>query len=590
MNTTLVTEQNRPYGKLTPLLARPMWLLILTFFCLAATTASGQPAPGSQPPSRSTSNGNNPAATGWNSTTAGSVDVNAMAIDADFGDLPVWQISDDDGSGRARWELDSADLPGFGSTTDFRMTARLRVIGASREAGPGTLIEVADGSRRYVITLGKSGSTTRLNFLGSDRLDSFFEGASGSTTDYIDLDLLRIDGVTVLTVDGLTMSIEPEGIADDLLRVNFGDGTTAAIGGMYLQSIRIEWGDLVLPCGVGLPSGAYSQNDVDSFANNVTTDCPLLTLVTPTVRLSGNVVSLDGFSSIEKIVGTLRYEGELDLPSAINGWPTLEEISGELVFDSTQRVTELGGFNGLQTVRGDLEFAGSVLDQLTSISGFSSLLSVKDLSIDDSPDLESVTAFSSLQSADAVTIFDLAQLTDISGLASLIDVRGIFVTGNRSLSDCSSLQRLLDNVDDGESGPGNGQVPDVAFFNDPFDIENNAPGCNSLSEIVFDTDGDGQQDHRDAFPNDFDNDGTPDSEDAFPEDPSESADSDGDGIGDNREAELGTNPNAADTDGDGFSDPEEIEAGSDPVDAGDAPMRPGLNIPLLKAATDRSAS
>ena len=117
-------------------------------------------------------------------------------------------------------------------------------------------------------------------------------------------------------------------------------------------------------------------------------------------------------------------------------------------------------------------------------------------------------------------------------------------------------------------------------------LSGNATGCNAISEILSDTDGDGIEDHRDEFPNDFDNDGVDDANDDFPEDPSESSDSDGDGLGDNREGELGTNPNLADTDGDGFDDLSEVESESDPLDAMDFPALSGISIPIIKAAVD----
>ena len=563
-------------------------LLAPFLLCLAVAATYAQPDPDSLPPSRSTSEGDNPSLTGWNPTSAGTVDVNATALDPDADNLPVWQISDNDGSGRARWELDSEDLPGFGPTSDFRMTARLRVIGVDRCAGPGTLIEVADGSRRYVIILGKSGRLTRINFLNSTRADQSFLSSASGLIDYVDLELLRVDGVTVLSVDGVTTSIEPEEIADTLLRVNFGDGATTAIGGMYLRSIRFEWGDLVLPCGIGIGS-ALNQQSIDELTVNVTEECPRFTLVAPEVVLGNDVTSLDGLAPVEKIIGSFDYVGELASPASILGWPALTEITADMSLAGVAGVTGYGGFSNLHTIGGTLGIDGVDSAALAAITGFDSLTSVDRIFIFDSPGLGSVSAFANLETTNVLAIVDAPQLTDISGFSSLSEAQFLNIFENDSLSDCSPLQRLLDNVDDAAPGPGSGDVPDVENLF-PGDIRDNAPGCNSLEEIVFDTDGDGQQDHRDPFPDDFDNDGTPDDEDAFPADPTESRDNDGDGVGDNREAELGTNPNAADTDGDGFTDPEELDAGSDPIDSGNIPTRPGLSIPLLKRALDSAPS
>ncbi|MEM1187160.1 MAG: hypothetical protein AAGI72_01465 [Pseudomonadota bacterium] len=516
------------------------------------------------------------------------MDVNASVTDPVF-NIPVWEISDVDGSGRARWELDSADLPGFDATSDFRLSARLRVIGANRDAGPGTLLEVADRQQRYVLTLGKFASQTRVNFLESTNPDLRVGSANDENTSYIDLELLRVDGVAVLSMNGVASNVVPHTISNDtLLRVNFGDGTSAAVGGMYLRSIRFEWGDLVQPCSVSFARDSYEQSVVDSFPSNVTAGCPQLTLVSPLFGLA-SLTSLTGLSSVEKVIGNLAFDANSDLPDRLLGWPALKEITGGLRLIGANTLTEYGGFDGLQTIRGRFEVNGTGPERLVSISGFSALNSVETIEIFEARGLRSITAFSQLHSIPGAIFLDrLPLLSDISGLSSLIEADRILLFNNDSLSDCSPMQRLLDNVDDGDSGPSSGDVPDLRSGPDGVLLAGNATGCNTLAEIVPDTDGDGLQDHRDAFPDDFDNDGSPDNEDAFPEDPSESRDSDGDGIGNNRELELGTNPNAGDSDGDGFSDPEELDAGTNPIDAGDIPMGPGLNIPLLKAADART--
>ena len=153
------------------------------------------------------------------------------------------------------------------------------------------------------------------------------------------------------------------------------------------------------------------------------------------------------------------------------------------------------------------------------------------------------------------------------------------------------------------------------------------------SRMLFDTDTDGDllSDYEElssglcAGRADSDQDGADDDKDAFPLDPNEDTDTDGDGVGDNRdncpnlsnhdqfntdkdsqgdvcdpdddndgltdikEADIGTDPLKRDSDGDGWSDKTEYEEGSDPLTAASQPKLPsGLPIWLLFEASNSS--
>lgn len=631
------------------------------------------------PQSIQTENGNLPSDDGWTLTEAGTITSNQSLIDPEY-NIPVWEISDVNGTGRTRWQLNAEDLPGFESGVDFRLSARLRVIGADRDPGSGSLLEVADGARRYVMLFGRSTGEAQVGFFGTDRTRRLFGTRSDENADYFDFELLRIDGVAVVLVNGVALDIVPGEVDaqvgnENLLRVNFGDGGTTAPGGTRFARVQFEWGPIE-PCAIGINDDSRSQADLDAIATHISPSCDRTTLVTPALSIGGQLRDSNPFSglaTIDRIIGFFQVgtrghsdfagledlevvNGDFEIASSsvlnLNGLQGLQTVSGQLLINGNDFIEEVSGLTQLESVGtafiinrnaelttiddfdsltdvGDLLSIGDnpKLTTLASfpalrttgglifrengllaevkgfplltaaefivfetnatlqvIRGFDALETLESVSVSDSPALHSVDAFQAMESLQNFDIVGNAALTNIAGFSALREVSdSLRVRFNASLSDCSPLAWLLDAVDDAGPGPADGNPPDVSDVL----VADNAAGCNSVGEIVFDSDGDGSDDHRDPFPFDFDNDGVPDSEDAFPADPSESSDSDGDGIGDNREAELGTNPISADSDGDGFPDPDEVDFGSDPVDPTDIPGPAGISITLLKAASDR---
>lgn len=75
-------------------------------------------------------------------------------------------------------------------------------------------------------------------------------------------------------------------------------------------------------------------------------------------------------------------------------------------------------------------------------------------------------------------------LSNLDGLSSLIGVgENVLVSENLQLSECAGLTKLLDDVDDGEPGPGPGLdgIPDVG---NQATLAGNQEGCNSISELM----------------------------------------------------------------------------------------------------------
>jgi len=301
----------------------------------------------------------------------------------------------------------------------------------------------------------------------------------------------------------------------------------------------------------------------------------------------GSITNLDGLSDIAQI------DRGLSIPNNNMERSVRVDISG------LKNLINNGSYMGLRSVSGinSLTKLKTIGDQLIitdidaeNLDGLASLKGVGGwIEITSNPYLQNIDGLSVVRkidgSAGGVTIEGNAKLANVDGVlnykpglfndlsvvnnASLRNLNGfsyvnaiygaVTITNNDSLDDCSALVVLLDSVDDGVytgTGP-KGSIPDVGGT---VSVANNALGCNSLSEIALDTDNDGFQDHRDAFPNDpsettdSDSDGVGDNADVFPNDPSETHDTDGDGYGDNSDAFPDDSKEWVDTDGDGYGD------------------------------------
>ncbi|MEP0203376.1 MAG: S8 family serine peptidase [Halioglobus sp.] len=331
---------------------------------------------------------------------------------------------------------------------------------------------------------------------------------------------------------------------------------------------------------------------------------------------ASSLANLEALSGLESLGGLFLWG--LDSVSTLRPLGNVKELSGKLSIREMDALTTLDGLDSVK-LTGDLDDTGNTIiiesnAQLESLNGLSSVKhwpyvqlidnpkltdvsvlasaeSMGGLKISNNPSIQSYSHFSKLQRIGLLNLayggeeitslegfeklevieqgLDIhyhSALADLNAFASLRYVGGrVKMTGNSSLHNCSSLRWLLDNYDDGETGPGDPVgIPDLAHPAETT-FERNSPGCNSIEEIVVDTDGDGVPDHRDRFPkdptevSDSDGDGVGDNRDEFPSDASEWRDSDNDGVGDNADAFPndplnGENP---DRDGDGIDDGED---------------------------------
>ena len=214
-------------------------------------------------------------------------------------------------------------------------------------------------------------------------------------------------------------------------------------------------------------------------------------------RIEGNTLlsDLSGFapllSSIDRLV--IRDNPQL---GSVAGLPSGIVVLEELVIDNNDMLADLDGLPAF-TQLGEVDLRdNNLLSDLTGLaaSGFDEEPPfVTNLLVRDNAVLPNLVGIPAVQRLGDITITGNLGLTSLDGLETLQESWGVVtISGNPLLSDCTVLQVMLDDVDDGEIGPGVLNEDPPPGPDDPpdteglenIDIGNNAGGCNTIAEIL----------------------------------------------------------------------------------------------------------
>ena len=171
-----------------------------------------------------------------------------------------------------------------------------------------------------------------------------------------------------------------------------------------------------------------------------------------------------GFSRLEPLCWSIEVR---DNPSLLNidGLSGISRAECDIWIQTNPALENLDGLSGLVSIGGDL-----AIYENTSLADISGLSGVREVGY----------AFVGIGIADSL-------ISDVDALSSVEKAGDLALWNNRFLSDCSGVLTLVDTVDDYEPGPGSGPAPDLERVNDFWDldlVEDNAPGCNSVDEIL----------------------------------------------------------------------------------------------------------
>ncbi|MBP6398308.1 MAG: hypothetical protein KA340_10530, partial [Saprospiraceae bacterium] len=176
------------------------------------------------------------------------------------------------------------------------------------------------------------------------------------------------------------------------------------------------------------------------------------------------LASVNGFENLD-------YCGEINIVNSvglkkIDGFNNLREVNGNITFDS--RIDALPNFDNLEIVRGKLNISSPTLLKLPSFQKLHSILGdLRILSVIKVPELGPWPALRIVKGM--ITIGNAALITQINGLRKVdpTQVTRLEIYGNTLLSMCN-----------------NRFVCGYLALNKPYQLTNNAPGCNQASEII----------------------------------------------------------------------------------------------------------
>lgn len=295
---------------------------------------------------------------------------------------------------------------------------------------------------------------------------------------------------------------------------------------------------ITLPC---LPYGDYyffTQSEIDNFQ----TYYPGCTEITGNVEISGDdIVNLEGLNVLTSISWNFLIEDN-SLLLDLTGLENLTTIGGSLVIGSGyqdyQALTSLSGLDNLTSIGGQLYISKN--DDLTGLFASNSLASIEELYIRNNNMLTGLTGLNgingelgNLEISNNASLLSLAGLDDITsvgyiaairnnnalsnieGLGNLLSTEWLYITNNPILTDLSGLGNIsitvalsisendaltslsgLENMDPGplcylsvfdNNTLSTCHVQSICDYlinpNGPVNIHNNAPGCNSETEV-----------------------------------------------------------------------------------------------------------
>lgn len=176
---------------------------------------------------------------------------------------------------------------------------------------------------------------------------------------------------------------------------------------------------------------------------------------------------MSALSALESVGGSLLVNVNEALVG-IAGWTSLRSVGNDFLLVNLPVLEHIDGLSALETIGGELSLNSN--PTLSNLDGLRSLTTVDQLFLFSQQALENLDGLSSLREIrdGGSSIISNGSLLNVDGLAVLEVVGGQFTIGsNPQLSECDC-----------------GFYPYISRGGDQIDVGNNAPGCNSLDEIM----------------------------------------------------------------------------------------------------------
>lgn len=222
-----------------------------------------------------------------------------------------------------------------------------------------------------------------------------------------------------------------------------------------------------------LPEGItfISQAQVDSFQINYP-GCSIIEgdlIIGPENSWNEiDINNLDSLIVLTSIEGNLKVWNN-DVLANLIGLDSLSSIGADLIIETNSSIESLLGLEALTTIGGELKIYGG--NYITSLNGIDNVSSIgSGISISYSNALTDISSLSNLLSINGdITIFSNATLTSLLGLGNIdaATISSLSISNNPLLSYCE-VQSICNYL---------------VLENTTVDINNNASGCDSESEV-----------------------------------------------------------------------------------------------------------
>ncbi|MEM7467152.1 MAG: binary toxin-like calcium binding domain-containing protein, partial [Pseudomonadota bacterium] len=178
----------------------------------------------------------------------------AITSDPDYPGVRAWEINDNSSSERLRYRV-----PGPTSQEQWTLRTKLRVVSGANPPNSASLIEVDNGSKRFLINFGLN---TNGDLLVQTEGNTHVEPNVGSpASDYNTVELAYRLGIAHLFVNGVQIFGDLIGIAHAVTRVNFGSGTST--GQAVTRFAWVDWSVGEQACNDGIDN---NRDGITDFA------------------------------------------------------------------------------------------------------------------------------------------------------------------------------------------------------------------------------------------------------------------------------------------------------------------------------------
>jgi Secretion system C-terminal sorting domain/Receptor L domain len=186
------------------------------------------------------------------------------------------------------------------------------------------------------------------------------------------------------------------------------------------------------------PPGDYTamtQADIDKFI----TEYPTCTKISGTLQIqnSTNITNVNGFNNIDTITAGLRVVNNAMLTN-LDGFKKLKFVGGIFFITGNSTLISINSFDNLVSL-GDFQISSNAI--LSNVSGFGKTQKIISFNIFDNPELKTFSCFDKI-SRPLIQFLNNAKLTDIQSIGKIDSITNINIENNAALTNLTALKSV----------------------------------------------------------------------------------------------------------------------------------------------------